>query len=265
MLRPLLRMVLEAIEDHKRGYPDGKHLALGPTERGIASIEHIMPQEWKANWPANLTSQQVDHREHLIQTLGNLTIVSHALNAIVSNGPWSQKRTYFETHDTLLLTKDIVASGADGWDEAKIVVARTSSLIRQIIAVWPAPASQVTPGTAPPAAAGPAPTVNVATLVTAGLLAPGTVLRPTQSSLAHRTAEVSRDGMILIDNTSFKTPSGAARAVTGSNTNGWQFWATDAQPQKTLAEVRSDYLESLNSIEETVGLAEEDVDELDAE
>jgi hypothetical protein len=264
MLRPLLRMVLEAIEDYKRGYPDGKRLALGPTERGVASIEHIMPQEWKANWPATLTSQQVDHREHLIQTLGNLTIVSHALNATISNAPWSQKRTYLETHDTLLLTKDIVASGADGWDEAKIVE-RTRSLIQQIIAVWPAPANQVTPRAMTPATGGPASTVNVATLVTAGLLTPGTVLRPTQNNWAHRTAEVSRDGMIFVDNKSFKTPSGAARAVAGSNTNGWQFWATDAQPHKTLAELRADYLESLNSIEETVGFPEADVDELDAE
>ena len=43
-------MVLEALEDHKRGYPAGGKVAMGPIVRGKATIEHLMPQGWRTHW-----------------------------------------------------------------------------------------------------------------------------------------------------------------------------------------------------------------------
>jgi Restriction Enzyme Adenine Methylase Associated/Protein of unknown function (DUF2924) len=50
----------------------------------------------------------------------------------------------------------------------------------------------------------------------------GTELRAKYKGQVHR-ARVDRDG-IVIDGRRFATPSDAARAVTGTNVNGWRFW-----------------------------------------
>ena len=50
--RGRLRMVLEAIEDHSRGWRDGKS-GLGDERvaRGKPAIEHVMPRKWHPHWP----------------------------------------------------------------------------------------------------------------------------------------------------------------------------------------------------------------------
>ena len=55
--RMRLRMVLEALEDAKRGYPQGKQLAMGPVVRSKGTIEHLMPQGWRKNWPEPETEE----------------------------------------------------------------------------------------------------------------------------------------------------------------------------------------------------------------
>jgi len=244
--RGRLRMVLEAVEDRKRGYPDGGRLTLGPVERGVATIEHVMPQQWEVHWPADLTPEQKDERDRLVQTIGNLTLVTKALNAKVSNGPWQQKRKHFEQHDDLLLTREVVVSGVDGWDEGRIV-ARTRSLIDHILAIWPVPPGHVGRRAAVPRQSTSVPAVDVATLVAAGRLPAGVVLRARQGRHGHRTAVVSQDGRIFVDDQPYNSPSTAASAIVPDHAvNGWLFWTIDGTPT-TLADIRSDYLESLGS------------------
>ena len=50
--RGRLRMVLEAVEDHLRGWREGE-AAIGDERvvRGKLAIEHVMPRKWIANWP----------------------------------------------------------------------------------------------------------------------------------------------------------------------------------------------------------------------
>ena len=50
--RSRLRMVLEAIEDYRRGWR-GTTKGLGGERvaRGKFAIEHIMPRKWQAHWP----------------------------------------------------------------------------------------------------------------------------------------------------------------------------------------------------------------------
>jgi hypothetical protein len=51
--RSRLRMVLEAIEDYRRGYsPGGKEYAGMRVPRNGFWVEHIMPQSWEAAWKA---------------------------------------------------------------------------------------------------------------------------------------------------------------------------------------------------------------------
>ena len=50
--RGRLRMVLEAIEDHRRGWvADAEGLGGERVARGRFHIEHVMPRRWQANWP----------------------------------------------------------------------------------------------------------------------------------------------------------------------------------------------------------------------
>ena len=50
--RGRLRMVLEAVEDHLRGWRDGKQGLGGErVARGKLAIEHVMPRKWQQHWP----------------------------------------------------------------------------------------------------------------------------------------------------------------------------------------------------------------------
>lgn len=256
-LKGRLRMVLEALEDHKRGYPDGKKLALGPVVRSAATIEHLMPQNWRKNWPADLSEDQEVARNRAVQSLGNLTLVTQALNSKVSNGPWEQKSRHFLDFDDVLITKDAIAIGGDGWDESGIQ-ARTEQMIEQILSIWPAPAGHVGIGGRAAEARDGSTSVDLAQLVAAGWVEAGTLLRATYTAHTEVTAVVAQDGRVFIGDVPYETPSSAARAVNVIETNGWVFWAVD-ETSMTLAAIRSKYLESLGEEE----AAAEDQSEVD--
>jgi uncharacterized protein DUF1524 len=110
--RGRLRMVLEAIEDYQRGWK-GKEQGLGGERvaRGKYAIEHVMPRKWVTHWPLPTDSRSEADRDHLIHTLGNLTLLTGKLNAKVSNGPWlgaGGKREGLEGHDVLLLNRELL-------------------------------------------------------------------------------------------------------------------------------------------------------------
>jgi hypothetical protein len=84
--RGRLRMVLEAIEDHLRGWRDGKQGLGGErVARNKLAIEHVMPRKWQQHWPSQGSDEE--DRDRLIHTLGNLTLLTGKLNSTVSNGP----------------------------------------------------------------------------------------------------------------------------------------------------------------------------------
>ncbi|MBB4920014.1 DUF262 domain-containing protein [Streptosporangium saharense] len=147
LTRGRLRMVLEAIEDKTRDkYAEHVHCP-----RGVLTIEHVMPQAWHDHWeaPPDLAGRQ--RRDLLVQTLGNLTLVNEYLNPKLSNRPWTDaealagevdpvfgKRTLLNKYSVLKLNSEIVAEHINSWtDEA--IVARSISLARRAIAIWPRP------------------------------------------------------------------------------------------------------------------------------
>jgi hypothetical protein len=80
--RGRLRMVLEAIEDHLRGWRAGKSgLASERVPRGKLAIEHVMPRKWALHWPLPQGSRGESERDQLIHTLGNLTLLTGKLNS----------------------------------------------------------------------------------------------------------------------------------------------------------------------------------------
>lgn len=256
--RSRVRMVLEALEDAKRGYPGANPLAMGPIVRNKATIEHLMPQKWRAHWDDELSDDEERDRDRRVQQLGNLTIVTQALNSRVSNGSWAQKRAHFFASDDVLITKHALALAADRrWDE-RVIASRTKQMIEQILAVWPAPLGHVGMEVVPPSPATRA-SVDIAQLVDAGWLTNGTELVPRQQAHTGMNAVVSKDGRLYIGGTAYDTPSAAAGvAYTGKGAvNGWWFWGV-AGTDRRLTDVRADYLASLGEDQESAGVDDTD-------
>lgn len=145
-----LRVVLGAVEQHLR---TKRHEAVTlPTK---LEIEHVMPRAWETHWdPApKLSSDAADVRKKLINTIGNLTLVTKNLNGSLSNRPWTDadaaglkaggdanlgKRSLLDRYSLLVLSKDIVQSHPDAWSESDIS-ARSIELTGHICTIWPGP------------------------------------------------------------------------------------------------------------------------------
>ena len=221
--RSRLRMFLEAAEDHLRGYTQANPLANGRVARVGYPIEHLMPQSWEKHWAVDDVADEVVRREH-IHRLGNLTLLTGALNSKVSNGPWlgaGGKRAKLHAHDVFLLNRKIEDMSLSGWDES-LIDERTNSLVESLLATWPVPKGHIG-GIRDTQTASKA-TVTLKQLVGAGLLAPGTILRSRPGNWKDREAVVMDDATLALDGRNFTTPSGAGHHVRQGATNGWYFW-----------------------------------------
>lgn len=124
--QPRLRYLFEAIEKAKR-----TALSEEIEIKSELTIEHIMPQKWRTHWPVpgfdHVAQGEIDvdqlarevEREQSINKLGNLTLLTHSLNATVSNGPFSVKMPAVRAHASLALNRDLNAF--DHWDEDAIL------------------------------------------------------------------------------------------------------------------------------------------------
>jgi hypothetical protein len=241
--RGRLRMVLEAIEDHLRGWR-GSAIGLGSERvaRGKYAIEHVMPRRWQMHWPLPADGTAVE-RDSMIHTLGNLTLLTGRLNSQVSNGPWAGKggkQAALHRHDVLMVNRQLLGGPDDNWSDDAIT-ARTERLIRIISEVWPVPAGH---------SVGPAQErkrpkrrVEIADLLAAGLIQEGATLYARRRGLADRTATVLSDGSLDVEGLSYTSPSGAAGAVTGGSENGWWFWLLDPKSRKSLNDLWHQYVD----------------------
>ena len=127
-------MLLEALEDKLRE-SSGKTEDFCPKD---LTIEHVMPQHWHTNWPLpdGTSEEEIERREVVLQTLGNLTLVNQKLNPSLSNSAWSEKKPALIEHSVLSLKNDIVAE--DDWQEEQIV-SRSERLAEIACELWPRP------------------------------------------------------------------------------------------------------------------------------
>ncbi len=108
------------------------------------TIEHVMPQTWQTYWQlsdgdrADPVSEQKasQRRDRLINTIGNLTLVTSSLNPSLSNSAWSDKRPELLKYGKLNLMQYFHGAEADTWDEGKIET-RSCHLLAQIKEIWP--------------------------------------------------------------------------------------------------------------------------------
>jgi hypothetical protein len=108
-------------------------------DRGKFTIEHVLPQTWKTHWPLVEADAALErNRNHLLHTLGNLTLVTKRLNPKLSNGAWTEKREALAAHSVLRLNHDLLAGVSETWAEEQIA-ARSERLARVVVGVWPRP------------------------------------------------------------------------------------------------------------------------------
>lgn len=242
--RSRLRMILEAIEDYRRGFINARPKHEARIIRDTCTIEHVMPQRWALNWPLPEDVNTQD-RDELIHTLGNLTLVTSSLNSDLSNRGWSGpegKREILDQYTSILLTREVVTAAPDEWDEARIE-ARTDEMIEEILAIWPVPANHT--GTVVLTEEEARARVTVADLIAEGLLEPGQTLYARTRAHEGRTCQVNAAGHLYVEGQIRTTPTGAAKVITGSKSEpGWWFWLTSDDGDTSLSDLRRSYLDS---------------------
>lgn len=120
------------------------------------TIEHIMPQSWIEHWPLPDGVKGITHyeiysnknntdeiyksaiektltRNKTIHTIGNITILSKALNSHQSNAPWDQKRNEMRNHSLLPINHHICNS--ENWDEESITK-NSELLFSKALTIW---------------------------------------------------------------------------------------------------------------------------------
>lgn len=248
--RGRLRMVMEAIEDYRRGWKDGKQ-GLGDERvaRGGLAIEHVMPRKWVTRWP--LDGQDEAERDRSIHTLGNLTLLTHKLNSKQSNAAWlgkDGKREGLEAHDVLFLNRDLLKKARDKWTDDAIHT-RTGELAEAILQIWPVPPGHKS-GFSPDRKPRLRKKVHLSDLINAGVLTPGMMLFPARKKHSGKVATLLPDGQVEVDGVAYASPSDAAKAVAGKRTGGWWFFLTDQASRTSLRKIRRDYVNAMAVDEE---------------
>lgn len=138
LTRGRLRMVLEGIERELRTPTKAEDQTV---PKGL-TIEHVMPRSWRAKWPQPKPRSgpegPEERRHRLLDSLGNLTLLTQPLNSELSNGPWVDKRAGISCHSTLFLNKDLLeqTSEEDQWDE-EAIHARALRIHGVFVNTWP--------------------------------------------------------------------------------------------------------------------------------
>jgi len=142
-----VRAILEALD----GYAHTSKSEAQPLPSGL-TIEHVMPQAWAAHWPLDKTDtsnpdtgapdpikeqKAQQRRDRLVNTLGNLTLITGSLNPSLSNSAWREKRPELIKFSKLNLTQYFHETEAEHWNEAAIE-RRTARLTAQLTRIWPA-------------------------------------------------------------------------------------------------------------------------------
>jgi hypothetical protein len=112
-----------------------------------------MPKGWRSYWQ---TEKQLDEvaareRDQLVNTIGNLTLVTKNLNSSLSNRPWTDsaaapvatsgsyrglgKRSLLRQFSLLALNNQITEEHPDEWTDVDIR-RRSNDLARQIARIW---------------------------------------------------------------------------------------------------------------------------------
>ncbi len=147
-----LRFILQNVEYDLRDKFDEVTIATSNL-----TIEHVMPRKWAENWPLgdgrtashessfeamiagvpmdDAMKASVEARAQSVDTLGNLTLITSALNPSLGNAGWAKKR---EKLSGSLLVLNRMLAKIDDWNE-KSIETRADKIGDIIVSRWSAP------------------------------------------------------------------------------------------------------------------------------
>jgi uncharacterized protein with ParB-like and HNH nuclease domain len=141
--RGRVEAILRAIEQEMHG-----RFSEAVTINTSLTVEHVMPQSWEENWPIDAeamksvlglfvegTSAEFT-RDIMIQTFGNLTLLTQPLNTAVSNSAYEIKRPRIAEQSLLQLNSYFQT--ASQWSESTIRL-RGERLFEYAQRLWPYP------------------------------------------------------------------------------------------------------------------------------
>jgi uncharacterized protein with ParB-like and HNH nuclease domain len=136
-----VRGILEALEEASQS---AKSPVLPVGQR--LTIEHVMPQGWPTHWPLPAESvtdpvkklEAIGRRETMLNTLGNLTLITGSFNSSLQNAAWAVKRPELLKFAKLNLTQYFHGPDANEWDE-EAIAKRTEHLFSLMVNRWPYP------------------------------------------------------------------------------------------------------------------------------
>lgn len=108
------------------------------------TVEHLLPQEWERHYPLpdglQLEEEETieQRRQRLINTVGNLTLLTAPLNTSVSNGPFKEKAREIGKLSDLRLNAPFRQGQFDEWSEHDILN-RGEKLFSLGKTIWPHP------------------------------------------------------------------------------------------------------------------------------
>jgi hypothetical protein len=79
-----------------------------------------------------------EKRDQLVHTIGNLTLLTQALNSTVSNGPFPQKCAAIGQNSNLRINAPFRGAAIKAWNE-KSIVQRSEALFDRAKTIWPYP------------------------------------------------------------------------------------------------------------------------------
>ena len=114
---------------------------------GNPTVEHVMPNKLTEAWRRTLGRDHERIHRELLNTLGNLTLVTQEWNSALSNSDWAYKRARLQKHG-LPLNSHYFGKNRPGdvsqWFE-KAILARTDWLVQHFCKRWPDLASDLAP------------------------------------------------------------------------------------------------------------------------
>lgn len=139
-----VQFVLRKIEQAKRtAKNEDIHI------RSMLTVEHIMPKAWEKNWPMSdgsfakssidrllddESNEEADNRDRLVNTIGNLTLLTQPLNSSLQNGSWSDKKPEIMKQSSLALNRELVDTAV--WNDAAMME-RGSAMFLVARTIWP--------------------------------------------------------------------------------------------------------------------------------
>lgn len=105
-------------------------------------VEHVLPQTWSEEWPFTDSEYEGPYsqapsavrRRAALNSLGNLTLITGALNSSAGNSGFAAKKKKFAKHTSLFLNRWF--ADVEKWDEADIAV-RGEHLATLACSIWP--------------------------------------------------------------------------------------------------------------------------------